>query len=74
MPTLWATEKLLEALKQLRKTHERLVNGDIKKLKNDFYGQIEFDPKRYPNRIGLIIDAHNSSLKTSYFATESSYA
>jgi len=36
-------------------------DGDIKKLKNDFYGEIEFDPKSYPNRIGLIIVAHNSA-------------
>jgi hypothetical protein len=57
----WATEKLLEAFKQLRKTHESLVNGHIKKLKNDFYGEIEYDPSRYPNRIGLIIVAQNSA-------------
>lgn len=44
----WATEKLLEALKQLCKTHESLVGGHIKKLRNDFYGEIEFDPKRSP--------------------------
>ena len=37
------------------------MNGDIKKLKNDFCGEIEFDPKRFPNRIGLIIVAHNSA-------------
>src|SRR6266849_5572170 len=36
-PTSWATEKLLEALKQLRTTHQSLVEGHIKKLKNDFY-------------------------------------
>jgi len=60
-PMSWATEKLLEAFKQLRKTHESLVNGHIKKLKNDFYGEIEFDASRYPNRIGLIIVAHNSA-------------
>jgi len=44
-PMSWATEKLLEALKQLRNTHASLVGGDIKKLRNDFYGDIEFDPK-----------------------------
>ena len=59
--TSWATEKLLEALKQHRKTDESLVNEHIKKLKNYFYGEVEFDPKRYPNRIGLIVVAHNSA-------------
>jgi hypothetical protein len=59
-PMSWATEKLLEALKQLRNTHASLVGGDIKKLRNDFYGDIEFDPKAYPNRIGLLILAHDS--------------
>jgi len=58
--TAWATEKLLEALKQLRKTHYDLTEGHIKKLKNDFYGQIDFDPNCCPNRIGLIILAHDS--------------
>ena len=60
-PMSWATEKLLEAFKQLCKTHKSLVEGHIKKLRNDFYGEIEFDPKRYPNRIGLIILAHHSA-------------
>jgi hypothetical protein len=59
-PASWATEKLLEAFKQLSKTHKNLVEGHVKKLKNDFYGEIEFDPKSYPNRIGLIILAHSS--------------
>ena len=59
-PMSWATEKLLEAFKQLCETHESLVRGQIKKLKNDFYGEIEFDPAHYPNRIGLIILAHKS--------------
>lgn len=35
-PTPWATEKLLEAFKQLRKTHESFVDGHITKLKKDF--------------------------------------
>lgn len=60
-PTSWATEKLLEAFKQLRKTHTSLVDGHVKKLRNDFYGEIEFDPKAYPNRMGLIILAHKSA-------------
>jgi hypothetical protein len=59
-PTAWATEKLLEALKQLSKTHANLAGGHIKTLRNDFYGNLPFGPKQYPNRIGLIILAHDS--------------
>ncbi len=59
-PMSWATEKLLDAFKQLRKTHDNLIGGHTKKLKNDFYGDISFDPKCYPNRFGLIILAHDS--------------
>lgn len=63
----WATEKLLEALKQVVKTHENLTQSKIKTLKNDFYGEMDFDPKAYPNRIGLIILAHESE---PYIAAE----
>jgi len=35
----WATEKLLEAFKQLCKTHKTLVEGHVKKLRNEFNGQ-----------------------------------
>ena len=59
-PMSWATEKLGEAYKQVCKTHENLAAGHIKKLKNDYYGEIEFEPKSYPNRVGLIILAHDS--------------
>jgi hypothetical protein len=52
--------KLLEAFKQLKKTHASLSGGEIKKLRNDFYGDIAFDPKSYPNQIGVIILAHDS--------------
>jgi len=59
-PQSWATEKLLEAFKQLKKTHASLLDGQIKKLRNDFYGDIPFDPQSYPNQIGVIILAHDS--------------
>lgn len=60
-PISWATEKLREAFKQLCKTHESLAGGHIKNLRNDFYAEIEFDPVSYPNRIGMIILAHDSA-------------
>jgi hypothetical protein len=66
-PISWATEKLLEAFKQLCNTHDNLIGGHVKKLRNDFYGEIAFEPKAYPNRIGLIILAHDSD---PYIAAE----
>ncbi len=66
-PMSWAAEKLLEAFKQLCKTHDNLESGQIKKLTNDVYGDISFDPKCYPNRFGLIILAHDSE---PYIATK----
>jgi len=60
-PMSWAAEKLLEAFNQLCKTHKSLVEGDIKKLRNDFYGEIKFDRRSYPNLIGIIILAHDSN-------------
>src|SRR5260370_34157170 len=57
----WATEALLKALKQLRQTHKALTEGHIKRLKNDFYGEIEFKPEACPSRIGLILLAHESA-------------
>src|SRR5438128_2325310 len=42
-PVSWATEKLLDAFNQLLKTHDGLVGGQVKKLKNELYGEIAFD-------------------------------
>jgi hypothetical protein len=66
-PLSWATEKLLEAHKQLCATHSSLVDGRVAKLANEIYGEIEFSPSAYPNRIGLIVLASNSA---PYVATE----
>ena len=66
-PASWTTEKLQEAFQQFRKTNESLVGGQVRKLKNDLYGDVEFDPKHYPNRMGLIILAHGSE---PYVASE----
>jgi hypothetical protein len=55
----WATEAILKALKQVRSTHDDLKSGAIKKLKNEVYGELEFDPSVYPNMIGIIIVAQD---------------
>jgi hypothetical protein len=52
--------KIAGSVQQLRNTRASLVGGHIKKLRNDFYGEIAFDSKACPNRIGLIILAHDS--------------
>jgi hypothetical protein len=57
----WATEAILKALKQVRSTHDNLKSGAIKKLRNDVYGELEFDPSVYPNMIGILILAQDSA-------------
>lgn len=59
--TAWATEATLKALKQVRATHDNLISGSIKKLSNEVYGQLEFDPADYPNMYGIIILAQESN-------------
>jgi hypothetical protein len=63
----WATEATLKALKQVRSTHDNLKSGAIKRLKNEVYGELEFDPAVYSNMIGIIILAQDS---TPYNARE----
>ncbi len=43
-PVAWATEKLLEARKQLVATHDQLGDGGITKLENDIYGTLPLAP------------------------------
>ncbi len=59
-PISWATEKLRDALRQVQRTHRDLVGGYIKKLRNDLYDEVGFNPTAYPHRIGIIILAHES--------------
>jgi hypothetical protein len=59
-PVSWATEKLLDARGQVKATHDDLTGGHIKKLRNDLYGDVSFDPGAYPNRIGVVVLAQSS--------------
>jgi hypothetical protein len=59
-PLLWAEEKLREAFHQLKNTHDDLFQGRVRKLTNDYYGDITFDAKEYPSRFGIIVLAHES--------------
>src|SRR4051812_4627946 len=54
-PVAWATEKLMEALKQLKTTHEQLGDAGITKLDHELHGTAAFVPARYPNHIGVIV-------------------
>jgi hypothetical protein len=54
-PVSWATEKLLDALKQLKNTHEQLDDGGIAKLDHELYGTAPFVPAKYPNHFGIIV-------------------
>jgi hypothetical protein len=57
----WATEAMLKALKQVRSTHDNLKSGTIKKLQNEVYGELRLDPGLYPNMVGIIILAQDST-------------
>jgi hypothetical protein len=57
----WATEAILKALKQVKSTHDDLKSRAIKKLKNDVYGELEFNPATFPNMIGLIVVAQDAA-------------
>lgn len=59
-PLLWAEEKLKEAFRQVKNTHDDLFQGRIQRLTNDYYGEIAFHALGYPNRFGIIILAHDS--------------
>lgn len=65
MPSCSSTDVLL--MVQVKAQHGRHdptswpTEKIIKKVKNDFYGDMAFDVARYPNRIGLIILAHKSA-------------
>jgi hypothetical protein len=58
-PKAWATEATLKALKQVQATHSNLLDGHIKKLKNDYYGELDYDRAAYPNTYGIIILAQD---------------
>lgn len=56
----WVRDRLTKAVSQIEKTYRILKDRKISKLVNDFYGELDFDPDRYPNVFGIVILAHNS--------------
>jgi hypothetical protein len=59
-PVAWATEKLLDALKQLKATHEQLGDGGIRQLDHEIYGTGPFEPAKFPNHLGIIVLAQEN--------------
>lgn len=60
-PVAWAAEKIGEALKQLRSTHQQLSEGGISKLEHELHGTAVFTPANYPHHIGIIILAQENA-------------
>jgi hypothetical protein len=53
-------DRLAKAVNQLKKAHTLLREKRIPKLQNDFYGELDFNPDKYPNVFGIVVLAHDS--------------
>jgi hypothetical protein len=56
----WVRDRLGKAVSQLKKSQALLQERQIPKLHNDFYGELDFEPKKYPNVFGIVVLAHDS--------------
>ena len=56
----WVRDRLGKAVIQLEKSKALLQEGKVPKLRNDFYGELEFVPQNYPNVFGIVVLAHDS--------------
>ena len=56
----WVRDRLGKAVSQLKESRALLHERKIPKLQNDFYGELDFDPRRYPNVFGIVVLAHDS--------------
>ncbi|WP_353071995.1 hypothetical protein [Tunturiibacter gelidiferens] len=56
----WVRDRLAKAVNQLKKSHTLLREKRIPKLQNDFYGELDFNPDKYPNVFGIVVLAHDS--------------
>lgn len=63
----WTQKHLKAALRQLRGSRRALTQGHVPVLVNELYGQVKFDPSRYPHHIGIIVLAQKS---TPFLPTE----
>jgi hypothetical protein len=53
-------DRLSKAVSQLKKVPGSVARGTDPKLQNDFYGELDFEPKKYPNVFGIVVLAHDS--------------
>ena len=63
----WVRDRLGKAVSQLEKSKALLQRGEIPKLLNDFYGELDFVSQNYPNVFGIVVLAHNAE---SYHAPD----
>ena len=56
----WVRDRLGKAVIQLEKSKALLQEGRVPKLRNDFYGELDFVPQNYPNVFGIVVLAHDS--------------
>ncbi len=63
----WVRDRLGNAVSQLEKSKALLQAGKVPKLRNDFYGELDFVPQNYPNVFGIVVLAHDSA---SYYAPD----
>jgi len=56
----WVRDRLGKAAEQLKKSKALLQDGKIARLRNDFYGELDFVPQNYPNLFGIVVLAHDS--------------
>ncbi len=56
----WVRDRLSKAVSQLEKSKALLQEGVVPKLRNDFYGELDFIPQNYPNVFGIVVLAHDS--------------
>jgi hypothetical protein len=57
----WVRDRLGKAVSQLEKSKSLLQEGQVPKLRNDFYGELDFVPQNYPNVFGIVVLAHDSA-------------
>jgi hypothetical protein len=63
----WVRDRLSKAVIQLEKSKALLEVGSVSKLRNDFYGDLDFAPQNYPNVFGIVVLAHDSD---PYYASD----
>ena len=60
----WATDRIKDALAQIRRNYSRCIAGETINLHNDFF-HVEFDPEGIGSYVGLVILAFDGECKLS---------